>query len=380
MLDRGYQLGPHNPLCRIQMAPGLARQGAVRANVEDTRLGVHEYAIQELGVEIRLNKVLGKDFTIDGLFRQGFKAVFCATGAGQSLSMGIPGEDAEGVLHSLEYLMDVNIAGHAKVGRRVVVVGGGNSAIDAARAALRDKACDKVTIFYRRTKAEMPALAEEVDAAISEGIDIQFLVAPTKVITTYGKATAIECVRMKLGEKDASGRARPVPIEGSNFVHELDTLILAISERPDTSYIGEGDEISRHGENIVIDGETGMTTRAGVFAGGDAVTGPNMVVDAMAAGKRAAEMIEKHVTGRPLKHDYRLRRPSQYVKPWMLSEEEIQTAKRPKVPHLPAKERHKNFREVEIGLTEEMAVREARRCLRCDIETADGKSATQEQK
>ena len=336
--------------------------------------------IKDAGVEVRLNKVLGKDFTIDSLFRQGYKAVFCATGAGQSLSMGIPGEDAEGVLHSLEYLMGVNLGRPAKVGRRVVVVGGGNSAIDAARAALRDKACEKVTIFYRRTKAEMPALAEEVDAAISEGIDIQLLVAPTKVITTYGKATAIECVRMRLGEKDASGRAKPVPIEGSNFVHELDTLILAISERPDTSYIGEGDEIRRHGENIVIDDETAMTTRAGVFAGGDAVTGPNMVVEAIAAGKRAAEMIEKHVTSRPLKHDYKLRRPSEYVKPWMLSEEEIQAAKRPKIPHLPAKERRKNFREVEIGLTEEMAVREARRCLRCDLETADGKAAIQEQK
>jgi len=364
----------------LSVAGGMLAVGIPGHRLPKTVVRKEVERIRDAGVEIRLNKVLGRDFTIDGLFKQGYKAVFCATGAGQSLSMGIPGEDAEGVLHSLEYLMDVNLGRPAKVGRRVVVVGGGNSAIDAARAALRDKACDKVTIFYRRTKAEMPALAEEVDAAISEGIDIQFLVAPTKVITAYGKATAIECVRMKLGEKDESGRAKPVPIEGSNFVHELDTLILAISERPDTSYIGEGDEIRRHGENIVIDEETAMSTRAGVFAGGDAVTGPNMVVEAIAAGKRAAEMIEKHITGRALKHDYKLNRPSQYVKPWMLSEEEIQSAKRPKIPHLAAKERRKNFREVEIGLTEEMAVQEARRCLRCDLETADGKSAIQEQK
>jgi len=334
--------------------------------------------IKDAGVEIRTNKILGKHFTIDGLFKAGFKVVFCATGAGQSMAMDIPGEDAEGVIHSLEYLRDVNLAGHAKVGRQVVIVGGGNSAIDAARAALRDKACEKVTIFYRRTKAEMPAIAEEVDAAIDEGIDIQFLVAPIKVITSYGKATAIECVRMKLGEKDASGRPKPVPIEGSNFVHELDTLILAISERPDTSYIGEGDEIRRHGENIIIDEDTAMTTRAGVFAGGDAVTGPSSVVDAIAAGKLAAETIEKHLTGRPLRRDHRLTRPSQYVKPWMLSEEELQITKRAKMIHLPPKDRHKNFKEVEIGLTEDTAVREARRCLRCDLETADGKSATKE--
>jgi NADH-quinone oxidoreductase subunit F len=292
--------------------------------------------------------------------------------------MGIPGEDAEGVLHSLEYLRALNLGKKPPVGKRVVVVGGGNSAIDAARVALRDKNCQEVTIFYRRTKAEMPALTEEIEAAIEEGIDIQFLVAPVNVVTSYGKATAIECVRMRLGEQDASGRPKPVPIEGSNFTHELDTLILAISERPDTSYLGEGDEIRRHGENIIIDEETAMTTRAGVFAGGDAVTGPNMVVEAMAAGKLAAETIEKYIAGKPLRRDYRLSRPSVYIKPWLLSEEEIQKAQRPVMAHLSLQKRAHSFKEVEIGLTEKSAVREARRCLRCDLETEDGKSAMKE--
>ena len=334
--------------------------------------------IKNAGVEIRTDKILGKDFTIDGLFKAGYKAVFCATGAGKSLRMGIPGEDAEGVLHSLEYLRAVNLGKKTSVGKRVVVVGGGNSAIDAARVALRDKNCREVTIFYRRTKAEMPALGEEVEAAIEEGIDIQFLVTPVNVVTSYGKATAIECVRMRLGEPDASGRPKPVPIEGSNFTHGLDTLILAISERPDTSYLGEGDEIRRHGENIIIDEETAMTTRAGVFAGGDAVTGPNMVVEAMAAGKLAAETIEKYIAGKPLRRDYPLTRPSVYIKPWLLSEEEIQKARRPKMAYLSLRERAHSFKEVEIGLTEESAVREARRCLRCDLETEDGKSAMKE--
>jgi formate dehydrogenase major subunit len=180
---------------------------------------------------------------------------------------------------------------------------------------------------------------------------------------------------MKLGEPDSSGRPKPVPIEGSNFIHKLDTLILAISERPDTSYIGEGDEINRHGENIVIDEETAMTTRAGVFAGGDAVTGPNMVVDAMSAGKRAAEMIAKYIEGKPLKPDYMLSRPSLYVEPPTLSEDEILKAQRPKMNRLSTKDRANNFREVELGLTEKAAIREARRCLRCDLETEDGKAA-----
>jgi len=331
--------------------------------------------IKNAGVDIRLNKTLGRDITIDGLFKSGYKAVYCATGAGKSLKMGIPGEDAEGVLHSLEYLRQINMGKKVPIGKRVVVVGGGNSAIDAARVALRDPECEEVTIFYRRTKAEMPAIAEDVEAAIEEGVDIRFLVAPVKVLMSYGKAVEIECVKMKLGEADSSGRPKPVPIEGSNFIHKLDTLILAISERPDTSYIGEGDEINRHGENIVIDEETAMTTRAGVFAGGDAVTGPNMVVDAMAAGKKAAEMIAKYVEGKSLKPDYKLTRPTLYIPPPVLTDEEIQKARRPKSNRLSTKDRANNFREVDLGLNEKAAVQEARRCLRCDLETEDGKAA-----
>jgi len=332
--------------------------------------------IKSAGVEIRTGIIMGRDITIEGLFKSGYKAVFCSTGAGKSLLMGIPGEDACGVLHSVEYLRELNLGKKVQVGKRVCVVGGGNSAIDAARAALRDKGCENVSIFYRRTKAEMPALAEEVDAAIEEGIDIQFLVAPVKVITKDGKAAAIECVRMKLGEKDKSGRPRPVAIEGSNFTTSLDTLILAISERPDTSYIVDADGIRRDRENIVIDTETSMTTWDGVFAGGDAVTGPGSVVEAIAAGKLAAETIEKYVCGKPLGREYRLTRPSMYVSPEMLSEEEVDKAKRPKMKHLAVSHRRKNFKEVEIGLTEEIAVQEAKRCLRCDLQTEDGKIST----
>jgi NADH-quinone oxidoreductase subunit F len=331
--------------------------------------------IEAAGVEIRTNMVLGKDFTLNKLFKDGYKAVFCATGAGQSLAMGIPGEDARGVLHSLEYLLDVNLGKKVQIGRRVCIVGGGNSAIDAARAALRQKGCKKVSIFYRRTKAEMPAIAEEVDAAIEEGVEIQFLVAPVKVLTKNGKVYAIECQRMRLGDKDASGRRKPIPIEGSNFINKLDTLILAISERPDTSYIGEGDEVQRHGENIIIDPELATTTRPGVFAGGDAVTGPNTVVESMAAGKLAADSIEKYIRGLPVQPDYRLTRPSVFAGPTEMTPEEAAKARRPRTPHLSLAQRKTSFREVELGLTERMACQEARRCLRCDLETEDGKNS-----
>jgi NADPH-dependent glutamate synthase beta subunit-like oxidoreductase len=221
----------------------------------------------------------------------------------------------------------------------------------------------------------MPAIAEEVDAAIEEGVDVHFLTTPVRVVVENGRAVAVECVRMKLGDIDASGRPKPVPIEGSNLTIELDTLILAISERPDTSYIAETDGISRDGENIVVDRETRMTTRKGVFAGGDAVTGPWTVVEAMAAGKSAAETIEKYVSGLPVAREHRLTRPSIFVMPVKLSEEEVAKGRRPQMRSLSVSRRAKNFNEVERGLTEAAAKAEARRCLRCDLETEDGKKA-----
>jgi NADH-quinone oxidoreductase subunit F len=331
--------------------------------------------IKKAGVEIKTNARIGKDITLDGLLNDGFKAVFIATGAWKSMKMGIPGEEAEGVMQSLEYLKATNLGQKVPVGKRVCIVGGGNSAIDAARVALRDKNCQKVTILYRRTKVEMPAFPEEVDAAIDEGVDIQFLVAPVKVLTKDGKVTAVECIRMKLGEKDSSGRRKPIPIEGSEFTVKLDTLILAIGERPETSYVSPNDNIGLDKENITVDGETFKTTREGVFAGGDVVTGPNTVVNAMAAGKIAAETIEKHLSGQPLERAHALTRPSIYIKPVEISEAEAAKAKRPKMPHLTMAQRRKNFKEIELGLTEKMARAEARRCLRCDLETEDGKSA-----
>ncbi len=359
----------------LPVAGGMLAAGIPEHRLPKKILNKEIENIKKAGVEIKTGLKLGRDFTLDELFLDGFKAVLIATGAWKSMKMGIPGEDAEGVMESLDYLKTINLGQKVPVGNHVCVVGGGNSAIDAARVAIRDANCRKVTILYRRTKKEMPAFPEEVDAAIDEGVDIRFLVAPVKVFTKDGKIAGAECIRMKLGEKDASGRRKPVPIKGSNFKLKLDTLILAIGERPETSYISPYDGISLAKENIVIDGETFKTTRQGVFAGGDAVTGPNTVVEAMAAGKTAADTIEKYLEGRALARTYGLTRPSVFIKPVELTEEEVAKAKRPPMPHLSIVRRRKNFKEVDLGLTENMARREARRCLRCELETEDGKKA-----
>lgn len=326
------------------------------------------------GITLKTNATLGKDFSLNDLFKDGYKAIFIAIGAHKSMKLKIPNEGSEGVIQAMELLKEANLGKSIRLGERVGIIGGGNAAIDAARVAIRDKNCKKVTILYRRTRKEMPAFGEEIDSAIEEGIEIQFLVTPIKVLTKNGKTTGTECIRMKLGDMDASGRRRPIPIEGSEFNIELDTLIPAIGERPDISFLSEEDklDISKR-DTIVASRETLLTSREGVFAGGDVVNGPSTVVEAIAAGKYAAESIEKYLEGKSLTRHYSINRPSIYIEPVELSEEEIAKAKRPKMPKLTIKTREKNFKEVELGLTKEKSIIEARRCLRCELETEEGK-------
>ena len=329
--------------------------------------------ILKSGVSLKTNAALGKDFSIDGLVGQGFKAVFIATGAHKSMKLAIPGETEEGVIPAMELLSQINQGKGVPLGKHIGIVGGGNAAIDAARVAVRHKNSEKVTILYRRTRKEMPAYEEEIEDALEEGIEIQYLVTPVKILTENGKISGVECIRMKLGEMDESGRRRPVPIEGSEFSLELDTIIPAIGERPDTSFIEEKDKIGiSKWETIIADEETGATSRKDIFAGGDVVTGPSTVVKAIGMGKRAAESIDNYLQGRSVEKNYDLSRPSVYIPPVELTEEEIENAQRTETPRLAPDKRRKNFREVALTLTKEMAVREARRCLRCELETQDG--------
>jgi NADH-quinone oxidoreductase subunit F len=197
--------------------------------------------ILESGVQLKTNATLGKDFTIDDLIGQGFKAVFIATGAHKSMKLAIPEENAEGVIPAMQLLPLVNLGKEVPLGANVGIIGGGNAAIDAARVAIRHKNVANVTILYRRTRKEMPAYEEEIEDALEEGIEIQYLVAPIKVLQDNGKVTGVECLRMELGEMDQSGRRSPIPIQGSEFSLEFDTIIPAIGERPDTSFIHDND-------------------------------------------------------------------------------------------------------------------------------------------
>jgi NADH-quinone oxidoreductase subunit F len=319
-------------------------------------------AIRQAGVNIKTSSAIEN---IDALFNDDYKAVLIAVGAHKNRKLGIPGEDAEGVIDPITFLRKANLGEEVpSLGNRVGIIGGGNTAIDAARTALR-LGSKEITIFYRRTRTEMPAIAEEIEAAIEEGLKIEFLVTPTKVISENGRLKSVEFVRTKLGEPDASGRKRPVQIEGSEFVVELDSLLPAVSQDTEIPS-GFGVEISR-GNAVRVDKETLMTSREGVFACGDAVTLPTDVTRAMAEARNVAELIHKHLRGEKLRREFKLIEPSIRVEP-VKSDEEMTETSRPRMPRIPPDQRKDNFNEVELGYSEEAARREARRCLRCDWE------------
>jgi NADPH-dependent glutamate synthase beta subunit-like oxidoreductase len=255
-------------------------------------------------------------------------------------------------------------------GGRVGVVGGGNSAVDAARTALRQKDVKSVTIFYRRTQNEMPAFAEEVEAAVKEGVRLEILTAPSKIVTKNGKLTGIELIRNRLGEVDASGRRKPIPIRRSEFPVPLDTLIVAISEGSETdcvSVAGANRVDTTPSGTIRIEPEVLTTNRPGVFAGGDVVTGPNTVVDAIAAGKKAAVTIDRYLSAEPLVQPAEVRLPKDYIELPPRHAEEIAPSDRAQPPTAPIQMRRRSFTEVEMTLAFEDATREAMRCLRCDL-------------
>jgi NADPH-dependent glutamate synthase beta subunit-like oxidoreductase len=252
--------------------------------------------VRNLGVEIKYNATLGKDFSLDDLTAQGFKAVFIAVGAHLPMSMRTKGEETPGVLPGVDMLRDLNLGKKVTVGPRVGIIGGGNVAIDAARCSLRCGASE-VSIFYRRSRAEMPASEEEIEAALAEKIAIEYLTAPEEVVAKDNKVAGLKLIRMELGEPDASGRRRPVAVEGSQFEVALDTIIPAIGQRSELSFIPEGDAIKTTSwGTIVVDTDTLATGRSGVFAGGDCVDGPGIAIQAIASGKKAAQSIVNYLT------------------------------------------------------------------------------------
>lgn len=324
-------------------------------------------ALINSNIDINLGVEFGKDMTADSLLKKGYSAIYIATGCHKSKKMGIPGEETKGVLPGIEFLKAYNLDQQELAKGKVGIIGGGNSAVDAARVAIRQKNVTDVTIFYRRTRNEMPAYPEEIEAALEEGIKIETLVAPTKVVADGGKLKAVEFITNKLGDRDSSGRQRPVEIKGSEHEVSLDTLIVAISEDPDPVAVS-GLKTTKWG-TLSINPESKITDKAGVFGGGDVVRGPNTIIDAIADGKRAAIMIDRFVTGQQLKIIDKIKLPTVYIEPVAVDEsgDSIPTT-RAVQPAISVSLRKKNFSEVELSLSEEMARGEACRCLRCDLD------------
>jgi NADH-quinone oxidoreductase subunit F len=328
--------------------------------------------IAKRGVEIRYNTPINMNFTVEDLRRNGFEAVFIAAGAQRSQRIGIPGEleDTAGFYYGLRFLRDIRVGKPVTVGRQVAVIGGGNVALDAARTALRLGA-DEVNIYYRRTRDEMPVTEVEYDEAITEGVQINFLVSPTRIVSDNWRATGLQCIRMMLGEFDASGRRRPIPILGSEFFVEADTILAAVGQAPDLSFLPPDSALERtRWETLLVDSNTLATNIPGIFAGGDFVTGPGMVIEAIAAGRRGAVAIDKYLKGDTSRveiYDLKVKGAEEVTAG---EEEETWEAKpRLEIPTLPAQERKQSFQEIELGFSEEQAREEAKRCLRCDLET-----------
>jgi NADH-quinone oxidoreductase subunit F len=323
--------------------------------------------IAALGVEIKTGVRVGKDISFDQI-RKDFDGIVLAVGAHKSWKLDIEGEDLQGVWGAVEFLREVNLGKKVKIGSKVAIVGGGNSAIDAARTAVRLGAKD-VTILYRRERKDMPAWENEIVAAEHEGVKIEYLVAPTKLIGKDGKVTGVECQRMTLGEFDRSGRRKPVPIKGSEFVLSIDTIVPAISQNTDASFIGKDSDvqIDKWGGIKTVGKAKINTTAANVFIAGDAAKGPATVVEAIDQGHQVAEALDAFIRARNGEPAWKKPAEEEIQIPFEV-DEEVKETPRAKMPELKLSERLVSFKEVETGYTRATAYKEACRCLRCDAE------------
>ena len=318
-------------------------------------------SIKELGVEIKLNS---KQKSLDKLSQQGYDAIFVSIGAHHDTSLGVSGQDSPGVIECLSFLRDLNLGKEVKVGHRVAVVGGGNAAMDAARAALRLGA-KGVSILYRRTRADMPAYSGNVEQALREGVKIEFQTTVSK-IDSVKSGLEVECIRTRLGPADVNGIPIPEPVEGSEFGMRVDTVIVATGQSPEVpSEFG----LSLGEENTIqVDPNTYATDREGVFAGGDAVTGPASVIEAIAAGRKAASWIDQYLGGLGIIDE--VLAPPEQVPEVSPAQEALGRVggdpEKPQIPLLPVEQALAGFDKVEVGLAEQEALVETTRCLKCD--------------
>jgi len=330
--------------------------------------------IQDCGVKINYNTPINPKFRIRTLLSDGYKAVFIGFGAQKSQQLGIPGEsdDIKGLYYGLQFLEDVKSGKQVEVGSTVAVIGGGNVALDAARTALRLGA-KKVDILYRRSRDEMPVSEIEYNEAVAEGIHMNFLVAPLSIESNGGRVTTVKCSRMKLGEMDNQGRRRPVPIDGSEYVAPIDSMIVAVGQSVDLSFLAPDSRLQRSKwyDMLQVDENTLATNVPGIFAGGDFITGPDMVIHAVAAGKRGAIAIDKYLRGDTSRVVMGNGKVVSTVKPVVSDEERGKPMPRVRVKTLANAGTKGNFKETELSLTIEEAMQEAKRCLRCDLDAGD---------
>jgi len=350
---------------------GMLRYGIPEYRLPKEILDWEIQGIIDLGVEVRKNVRFGEDFNVEFLLSSGFEAIFLAAGAWVSSKMRCEGEDREGVWGGIEFLRMRDLGIRVDVGKKVVVVGGGNTAIDAARTSIRLGA--EVILLYRRSRKEMPANEMEIVAAEEEGVQFHFLAAPSRVIgDESGKAKQLEYIQMELGEPDESGRRRPVPIEGSETLLDLDTVIAAIGQKADSGIVEkersprlEALTYTRWG-TMDADSDTGQSNIPYLFTAGDFLTGPALVVDAIGGGRKAARAIHLYLTGQEVDVPDNIQK-QRIPESELRDLEGIEPKGRPPMPELPVEERVRCFDESELTLSEEEALKEAGRCLQCGV-------------
>ncbi|MCL2662941.1 MAG: FAD-dependent oxidoreductase [Oscillospiraceae bacterium] len=348
----------------LPVAGGMLKVGIPDYRLDKSILQGEIDIVTGLGVEIRLNSKLGRDFTLTSLKEDGYKAIFLAVGAHKDMKLGVPGEEHKSVISSVDFLRELNLGNSPDIGKNVIVIGGGNVAMDAARSARR-LGCD-VTVVYRRTRAEMPANEWEIHHALEEGVVIRELTTQVEAVIENDKLTGLKCLQNELGIKDSSGRRKPVAIENSEFFIPVDTIIAAIGQKVDDSSVIAGgvDKLNRWGTLDIDEITMQVVGLDGVFAGGDATRGPATMVEAVADGNMVAVAIQNYLEGTnlPIEPVVLPQTPLDQVET-----NGLQTKSRAKMPMISLEKRLNSFAEVELGYTEEIAKAEALRCVDCSI-------------
>jgi heterodisulfide reductase subunit A len=357
LAEMGYPVTVYESQAKIG---GMLRYCLPRYRLPEEVLERELEHIVASGVDVVTGTTVGRDITFDELWEQGYSVVFVAVGATDNRSLAIEGESSQGISQALEFLSDVRTGKLRELDGKVAVIGGGDVAVDVARSAIRLGA-EEVTIVYRRSRDQMPAHSKEVHEAESEGVRFKFLSNPKRFISEGDVVRAIECIEMRLGEPDESGRQRPIPVEGSEHEVPVDAVIIAVGEVPDLTFLPAEVSVTPR-NNILVDQVTMQTSLPGVFSGGDVITGPLSVIDAIAAGKRAARFIDLYIRG----HDVSAWEEGEVEeRSWIKEWDAVESKPRQEAAQLPPEASRGGFEEVEKGLPRDVGIIEAYRCLHC---------------